>query len=232
LLAFVAVVDLSTTAICVYSDVRGMAGKITALKQQKRNRDRVSVYIDGRFAFGLPAIVAARLKRGQSLSDAEIEALTEEGAVDAAYNRALNYLSYRPRSKAEVVIYLQRRDVSESQVASVTERLERAGFLDDEAFARFWIENRERFRPRGPRALRYELRNKGVSDAVIEGALASIDTEASAYRAAEKRMYRLAHLDQATFDRKLIEYLARRGFAYDVAREVTARCWAEVTAAG
>jgi regulatory protein len=207
-----------------------MAGKITALKQQKRNRDRVSVYIDGRFAFGLPAIVAVRLKLGQSLSNAEIEDLTEEGAAESAYNRALNYLSYRPRSRAEVITHLRRRNVTDSQVESVTERLERAGLLDDEAFARFWVENRERFRPRGPMALRYELRNKGLSNAVIERAMASIDVEASAYRAAEKKMHRLAHLDRPTFDRKLVEYLARRGFAYDVAREVTERCWTELTA--
>jgi regulatory protein len=206
-----------------------MAGKITALKQQKRNRDRVSVYLDGRFAFGLPAIVAAGLKPGQFVSDTEIEVLTEEGAAESAYDRALNYLSYRPRSRAEVVTHLRRRSISESQVASVTERLERAGLLDDEAFARFWVENRERFRPRGPRALRYELRNKGLSDEVIEGAVASIDAEASAYRAAEKRMHRLAHLDRPTFDRKLVEYLARRGFGYDVAREVAERCWVELT---
>ena len=206
-----------------------MAGKITALKQQKRNRDRVSVYLDGRFAFGLPAIVAAGLKSGQFLSDTEIETLTEEGAVESAYNRALEYLSYRPRSRAEVVTYLRRRSVPESQVASVTERLERAGLLDDEAFARFWVENRERFRPRGLRALRYELRTKGLSDEVIEEALASVDVEQSALRAAEKKAQRLARLDRPTFDRKLVEYLARRGFAYDVAREVAERCWAELT---
>ena len=55
-----------------------MAGRITALKYQKRNKDRVNVYLDGRFALGLPAVVAATLKRGQLLSDAEIEALQEE----------------------------------------------------------------------------------------------------------------------------------------------------------
>jgi regulatory protein len=208
----------------------GMAGKITALKQQKRNQDRVSVYLDGRFAFGLPAIVAAGLKPGQFVSDAEIGSLTEEGAAETAYNRALNYLSYRPRSREEVVTHLRQRNVSESQVASVAERLERAGLLDDEAFARFWVENRERFRPRGPRALRYELQNKGLSDEVIEGALASVDAAESAYRAAEKKMHRLAHLDRPAFDRKLVEYLARRGFAYDVAREVVERCWVELTA--
>jgi len=202
--------------------------KITALKFQKKNRDRVSVYLDGRFAFGLPAIVAARLKPGQALTDVEIAALREEGDAEGSYNRALNYLSYRPRSRAEIETYLQRRGVSEGHIAAITSRLERAGFVDDAAFARFWVENRERFRPKGPRALRYELRSKGLADAEIEDALAAVDAAESAYRAAGKKARQLSHRDEATFQRKLVEYLARRGFDYEVARQVAARHWSEL----
>ena len=203
-------------------------GKITALKYQKKNRDRVSVYLDGQFAFGLPAIVAASLKSGQSLSEAEIEALRQQGVVEGAYDRALNYLSYRPRSRAEIVTYLEGRDVPGGQIEEVVERLERAGLLDDDAFARYWVENRERFRPRGLHALRYELRRKGINDEVIERALASIDVSSSAYRAAEAKARQLQHLDPATFRRKLLDYLARRGFEYEVAKDATERHWIEL----
>jgi regulatory protein len=207
-----------------------MAGKITALEYQKKNPDRVSVYLDGRFAFGLPAIVAVRLAPGQFLSDAETEALQEQGAVESAYNRALNYLSYRPRSRAEMEAYLQKCDVTDSQVDGIIERLERAGLLDDEAFARFWVENRESFRPRGLRALRYELRAKGISDEIIEGALAVVDVSESAYQSATKKARQMEHLDRETFCRKIVEYLARRGFEYEVARETAERHWTELTA--
>lgn len=205
-----------------------MAGKITALKYQKKNPDRVSVYLDGRFAFGLPAIVASRLKRGQALSDAEIEALQAEGEADKAYNSALNYLSYRPRSRYEIHTYLQKRGLPQEQIDGVADRLERAGLLDDEAFARFWVENRERFRPRGLRALRYELRIKGVSGEIIDRALDTVDPAESAYRSAEKKARRLRNLDRQTFYRKMIAFLSRRGFAYDVAREATDRYWADL----
>jgi regulatory protein len=203
-------------------------GKITALKYQKKNRDRVSVYLDGQFAFGLPAIVAASLKPGQSLSEAEIEDLRQQGVVEGAYDRALNYLSYRPRSRAEIVTYLEGRDVPGGQIEEIVERLERAGLLDDDAFARYWVENRERFRPRGLHALRYELRRKGINDEVIERALASIDVSSSAYRAAEAKARQLQHLDPATFRRKLLDYLARRGFEYEVAKDATERHWIEL----
>jgi regulatory protein len=206
-----------------------MAGKITDLKYQKRNRDRVSVYLDDRFAFGLPAIVAAGLKNGQCLSDAEIESLQVQGGIETGYHRALDYLSYRPRSRAEVATYLQKRGMSEGQIETITGRLERAGLLNDEAFARYWVENRERFRPRGPRALRYELRGKGISNVVIDQAVASVDVSESAHRAASNKARQLSHLDQQTFHRKLVEYLARRGFDYDVARGVADRYWTELT---
>jgi regulatory protein len=205
-----------------------MAGEITGLKVQKKNPDRVSVYLDGRFAFGLPAIVAARLKVGQTLSDAEIEALQVEGNEEKEYNRALDYLSYRPRSRREIELYLQKRGVPETQIEAIAGRLERAGLLDDEAFARFWVENRERFRPRGLRALRYELRNKGVSDEIINLALESVDAQESAYRSAAKKARQLSGQDQRTFYRKMIAFLSRRGFAYEVAREATDRYWGEL----
>ena len=207
-----------------------MAGKITKLEYQKKNPGRVSVFLDGRFAFGLPAIIAARLKRDQLLSDAEIESLQAEGAVEEAYGRALNYLSYRPRSRAEVEIYLQKRDLSPVEIETVAERLERAGLLDDEEFARFWVENRERHRPKGLRALRYELRGKGISNETIERALVSVDVQDSAYRSAAPKARQLAHLDQGAFTKKIIEYLARRGFDYEVARETAGRHWAELAA--
>jgi len=205
-----------------------MAGRITALKYQKRRRDRVSVYLDGRFAFGVPEIVAARLTVGQSLSEAEIEALCEHGSVEEAYNRALDYLSYRPRSQAEIVSYLHRHDIPDTQVEAVVERLTAAGLVDDEAFAQFWVENRERFRPRGPRALRYELQRKGIGQEAIDQALEGVDPSAGAYQAAAKKAQQLRQLDQREFYRKLVDYLARRGFDYDVAKEVANRYWSEL----
>lgn len=207
-----------------------MAGKITKLEFQKKNPDRASVFLDGRFTFGLPAIIAARLKQGQFLSDAEIQSLQAEGTIETAYSRALNYLSYRPRSRAEVERYLQKRDLSENQIEAVAGRLERAGLLDDEAFARYWVENRERNRPKGPRALRYELRDKGISNKTIERVLVSVDVSDSAYRSATRKAQQLAHLDEQAFTKKIVEYLARRGFDYEVARETAGRHWAELAA--
>lgn len=209
-----------------------MAGKITALKAQKRNPKRVNVYLDGRYAFSLAAIEAAKLRRGQVLSDEDIERLEERDSFEKARNRALRFLSYRPRSEAEVRRYLRDKGVTSAVEEEIIERLTRAKLLDDVAFARYWVENRERFKPRGVRMLRYELRQKGVDDKTIAQALADLDEKESAYRAATQRGRRLAHLDQVSFRRKLSAYLQRRGFPYRVVNPAVERVWQELRAEG
>jgi regulatory protein len=119
-----------------------MAGTITALIAQKRNRERVNVYLDGEFAFGLAASAAIGLHKGQTLSDEEIAQLRALDQAEKAHQRALNFLSYRPRSVAEVQRNLREKDVPEEIIEQEIKRLERVGLLDDEAFARYWIARR------------------------------------------------------------------------------------------
>lgn len=206
-----------------------MAGKITALVAQKRNKERVNVYIDGEFAFGLALIEALKLHKGQTLTDEEIDRLKALDEVEVAHERALNLLSYRPRSTDEVRRKLQESNkFSENAVDKALEKLERAGLLDDEAFARYWVENRERFSPRSARALRHELRQKGVSDRVVEDVVTSLDEEDAAYRAAQAKLSRYANAEEDEFRKKLGGYLSRRGFSYGTVRDVLDRIWNEI----
>lgn len=193
-----------------------MVGTITALRFQKRNKNRVNVYIDGQFAFGLAAIEATRLRVGQTLSDDDVARLRMRDEVERAYERALNFLSYRPRSEAEVRRNLRKKNVEEEEevVEEVTGRLTRAGLLNDQEFARYWVENRLQFNPRGARALRHELREKGVPASIITDTLMGFDEEVAARKVAQAGARRLAHLEPRDFRRRLEGYLARRGFSY------------------
>jgi regulatory protein len=196
-------------------------GKITDLQPQKRAKDRVNVYVDGEFAVGLAWEVARDLRVGMPVTDADIARLKAADEVEQAREQALNYLSYRPRSEAEVRRYLQgKRDVSEAAVDEVLERLRRVDLVDDLAFARYWVENRARFRPRGKRRLRYELRQKGVPSDAIEGALDAYDEAQAARDAAQAQARRLSHLPPETFRRRFTQRMARRGFSYHVIREL------------
>jgi regulatory protein len=205
-----------------------MLQKVTALKYQKKNRQRVNVYLDGQYAFGLQASIAAGLRVGQTLSLEEVAQLQSRDLAEVAYEGALGFLGYRPRSQAEVEAYLARRRSSPAATQSVITRLTAAGLVDDDAFARYWVENRESFRPRGRRALRFELRRKGVADAVVESAMSEIDERESAYRAAQNRAKRLSSLDYQVFRRRLGGFLQRRGFDYEIVKETVDRLWREL----
>lgn len=200
-----------------------MAGIITTLQLQKKNKNRVNVYLDEQFAFSLTLIQAARLKRGEYLSDEAIERLRQEDERQEAHERALAFLHYRPRSETEVRRYLLGKGFVEPVVQDVLTRLRRSELLDDGEFARFWVENRQRFRPRGRRALRYELTTKGLSEEDIADALEGVDEEETAYALARAQAEKWAALAPRELQRRLGQYLARRGFAYSVVADVLLR---------
>jgi regulatory protein len=205
-----------------------MAGTVTALEIQKRNKERVNVYLDGAFAFSLDLMQAASLHKGQQLDEAAIATLRDADAVSRAVDRAARFLAYRPRSTEEVRRNLADKDTPEPVIAAAMTRLETLGYLDDRAFAAFWIDNRNTFKPLSPRALRYELRQKGVADTIIDEALADIDAADAAYRAAQGQLRKLHGTDRATFRHKLSAFLGRRGFPFDISREAIERLLEEI----
>lgn len=206
-----------------------MNQKITALTVQKRNPQRVNVYLDGEFAFGLSRIVAAWLEIGQELSPEKIASLKADEQRETALQQAIKFLNYRPRSSDEVRRNLQKHEYPEALIEATVARLEQNGLLDDRKFARMWVENRTEFRPRGRRALEFELRKKGIPDQIIQQTLDHelTDEEQLALEVAEKYVRKLNHLSQLEFQRKLGGHLARRGFSYETAAPVVDRLWAE-----
>ena len=206
-----------------------MERKITALKVQKKNPNRVNVYLDGEFAFGLTRIVAAWLSVGQALTPEKINRLQAEESREAAYNRALLLLSYRPRSENEVRKKLVEKGIEETVADAVIERLKENRYLGDDKFARDWIENRSTFRPRSRKMLYYELRQKGVAEDHIQDALESVEDETElAYQAGVKYARRLMGSDWETFRKRLAAFLGRRGFSYGTIAPTLRRIWSEL----
>lgn len=205
-----------------------MAKKITGLKVQQKNHQRVNIYLDDEFSFGLSRILAAWLYVGQELSDEKIAQLQDEDASEMAYQRSLHFISYRPRSTTEVRKYLVEHQIPEEKIDAVLDRLKNNGLLDDNQFAETWVENRSEFRPRSRRALAYELRMHGLDDQIIQETLENVDEEAMAYQAALKKSRNLENLEWQEFRKKLSGYLARRGFGYDIIQPVVNRIWNEL----
>ncbi len=202
-----------------------MAGTITALKIQEGNKERVNVFLDDKFALAMTAVATAALRKGQYLSDAEIDQLKQADERDKAYNQAIRFLGFRPRSQAEIERHLREKKYPPEVIAHTVERLRQEQYLDDEAFARYWLENRERFRPRGRQALRYEMRQKGLPGDVIETILDELDEDQSAWAAVESKLSRWKNLDELSFKQKVMAFLSRRGFDYEIASQTANRAW-------
>ena len=201
--------------------------KVTALRIRKGRKKRVNVFLDNRFAFSLEAEVVIRegLQVGQELSANQIKALVKSDHFHSCLNAATHFLGYRPRSEFEVRERLQRRGFDDNAVEVVIAKLKEQGLVDDVAFAQFWKENRDSFSPRSQWLTKLELRQKGVTDDIIDQVIETIDDDDNAYRAALSKARSLPRSDYQGFRRRLGEYLKRRGFGYGVINHTIERLW-------
>ena len=201
---------------------------ITRLQVQKHNQERVNVFLDDEYAFAVALDIAVELRKGQELDPAAIARLRDADTLAQAYARAARYLGSRPRSQAEIERYLRSKEYDAGVIAATVERLLAQGYLDDAAFAQYWRENRDRFRPRSSAALRAELRQKGVDRADVDEALDGLDEEAAAWAAVASKLTRWQELPADEFNQKVSAFLARRGFSYATSRAVCRRARNEI----
>jgi regulatory protein len=204
-----------------------MQGEVTALKADRKGRPRVHVFLDGAWALSLSASVAAGLQVGQRLAPDEVEKLREQESLQAATHQALRLISRRPRSESELRQGWERRGVAPEVQQAALEHLRQSRQVDDAAFAATWVENREAFRPRSARALRSELRRKGVAEETITSAVEGVDESDAAYRAAQRFASRAEGVVEEEFIRRVSGQLARRGFDWDTIRAAVRRVWDE-----
>jgi regulatory protein len=134
-------------------------------------------------------------------------------------------LARRPRSANEISRQLRRHQHDNEVIQLVIDDLTAAGLIDDDAFAAFWVEQRDTFRPRSRLALQQELNQKGLERDVVSAALQGHDEIDAARRVARKQATRYSHLPEAEWRAKLTRYLMRHGYAYDVVSEVVGETW-------
>lgn len=200
--------------------------QITAITAQQKDKNRVNVMVDGKYRFSLDIFQYADLglKVGQEYSDEELTALEQEGVFGKVYVRALEYCLMRPHSAREVKDYLfkktrdtrtktgdVKKGISPEVTARVFDRLTEKGYIDDEKFTRYWVENRSLTKGASRRKLQAELRAKGVESTIIERFLSESD------RSDDDELQKVIVKKRARYpDRqKLMQYLARQGFSYD-----------------
>jgi regulatory protein len=199
---------------------------VTKISPQVKDPNRLNIFLDGTYTFSLnlSQVVDLGVRIGREYSEQEIEDLRQSSDFGKLYSRALEYSLVRPRSLREVEQYLFKKTLnrmtkegnlksgySKQTASKVLESLVEKGYVDDEKFAVFWVENRHLKKGISSRKLRAELLSKGVSSGVIDAVLAVSDRQDS--EELSKVIAKKAH--RYSDRQKLIAYLAGRGFSYD-----------------
>ncbi|HSX29801.1 MAG TPA: RecX family transcriptional regulator [Candidatus Saccharimonadales bacterium] len=192
--------------------------KVTNILQQVKQPGRYSVYVDGKFAFGLSesGLLQSGLASGQELTTTELAAHKKAAGLDKAYGNALRYVAMRPRSEWELTEYFRRKGIDGEATAVIINRLRGLDLLNDAAFAKAWVANRQALKPISKRRLVLELKQKHVAEDIITSAVTqdSKDERNAIKKLIEKK--RKSYTDP----QKLLQYLARQGFSYDDIKSV------------
>ena len=219
---------------------------ITNLKQGAKNPNRVNVFIDGKFCFSLDIaqVVDYKLKVGKEISAVELGELKSASEFGKLYQRTLEWVLVRPRSVRETRDYLIKkcRDILRGPYATNEERNERVspvttgaservreeysafsdkiiirlihkGYLDDRKFAAWYVENRFVKKGVSRKRLKMELMKKGVDKGIIDEVLGGRDDEEEIRKMVARKRAKYTQ-------EKLIAYLCRQGFSYDLVRQV------------
>jgi regulatory protein len=189
--------------------------KITAVKQQVKRADRYSIYVDGKYSFSLGEneFLKLGLHSGQELTEEELDSYKGESDYGKWFDKVLNLLSYRLRSEWELRDYLRRKKAPEEYVDKILNKLSINGYVNDELFAKRWVENRRLMKPTSRRKLMMELKQKRIPNEIIDKVL-SEDKDQVNEREVLKELIekkRQRYPDQL----KLMQYLARQGYNYD-----------------
>lgn len=203
--------------------------KITSVEPQKKNPKRFNIFLDGQFAFGADEdlVVDYRLISGKVIDKALFDKLLFEAEVGKLMERMYNLFSIRQRSEREVRNYFKLRrieGVSELAIDLLVEKLKQKNLINDLEFAKSWVEARRKSKQKGIRALKAELFQKGIAREIIEEVTSGQSQESSeeelAKKALEKKMRVWKNLSPLEFKKKTYEFLSRRGFEYEVIRNI------------
>ena len=196
---------------------------ITSIKAQK-NQKRVNIYLDNSFGFGLDLenFMKLQLKVNQDLTQEEINEIIKKGELQKSFDKTLRFVMTRPRSLKEVKDYFRRKQIDDSLHQNTLERLEKLELLDDQKFAKWWVEQRLEFKHKSKKDITFELRQKGIDTNIIKNVLddSEIDEIKIAKELIEKKSYKWARYEEEERKQKITQYLAGKGFSWDIISNV------------
>jgi regulatory protein len=209
--------------------------QVTDLQPGKKDPKRINVYLNGKFAFAvsLEIKILQKLKVGEQIPQEKIDQLIFQDQTNRLYEKAIKLLSYRPRSRKEIQAHLLQKlkltDKAEAEkknfeksVEEVLSRLEKIGQVNDSEFAKWWVEQRTKFKKTSPRIVKSELLSKGIDREIVAKVLAAVEIDPIqlATDAVRKKLPRYKNLDPKEFRLKTSRFLASKGFDWEVVKKV------------
>ena len=196
--------------------------RITNLKQGAKNPERVNVFVDGAFSFSLDVaqVVEFKLKVRMEISEEQLVEYKSASDFGKLYQRALEWVLVRPRSKKEANDYLYKKiyekKLNKDYIDLIINKLKNKNYLNDLSFAEWYVENRFVKKGVSRKRLRMELIKKGVATDIIERVLDKRNDEEEILKIIAKKRAKYT-------DDKLIAYLCRQGFSFELAKELISR---------
>lgn len=194
--------------------------RITKIESQKRRPNRKSIYVDGKFAVGVDeeVLFSFNLKEGMEITTPLLEKLIHVEEKRKLKERAFNLLSYRARSKKELIDRLKQKETDPQLINEVINELSAVELINDFEFAQSWVS--ERGKLYGPFRLRNELIKKGIAKEIIDQVLDEFNEVEVANKLAAKWINRHKNLAPKVLERRLFGFLARRGISYDTIKSL------------
>lgn len=193
--------------------------EVTDIRQGVRNENRANIFINGKFSFSLDItqLVDFKLKIGTEVSEEELAQLKQASEFGKLYQRALEKVLTRPHSEKEVRDYLYKKvyekKLDKKYIDEIITRLKEKKYVDDLVFAEYYVENRFVKKGISSRRLKMELLKKGVGKEIIEEVIGARNDEEEILKVIRKKRAKYS-------DEKLISYLVRQGFSYQLSQEL------------
>lgn len=196
---------------------------VTAMIPQKKDAAKYNIFVDGTFAFALSMqdIQYFKLKEGAQIAQQTYDFIQENLIYIKAQDIALHYLGYQMRTQAQVRKKLEDKGFAEPVVERVLAFLCKYGYCDDMAYAKSYIRQCQKLRPKGAYVLKMELRQRGVAQDIVEQAMQEAEiceAEDAAYWIRKKVKGNINDLEEKE-KRRLYGFLQRKGYRWDVIAE-------------
>ena len=201
---------------------------ITKIGRQKNNPERYNIYLNDEYAFAVDesTLIKFGLMKGKTLEQFDIDEIAYEDEIAKAFNKALHFLSYQMRSEYEVKKKLLDAGHGEAVVLEAIRKLENLGFLNDATYSKALLETKKRTMKKGPRAIRQDLKKKGIDQSLQDEVLETFTYEEQldiAMQLAEKEVRAGNRKTPTQVKQKIQDVLMRKGYSFSIVSDVLER---------